>query len=146
MKLTKFKKRRQKFDDLLKRIKDDERKLLVDFDRVTCPACGYPTLSGHQYEMCILCDWEDDFQDDANADEVWGGPNGDYSLTEARVNFEKSCGKGGMYRSEDEVDFQRVQNRYPHTRQLIKAYERLIQTETLEELALKIQKIREADG
>jgi hypothetical protein len=37
--------------------------------------------------MCHLCAWEDDGQDDAEADEVWCGPNGDYSLTEARLNF-----------------------------------------------------------
>jgi hypothetical protein len=31
--------------------------------------------------------WEDDGEDDPDADEVLGGPNGDYSLTEARENF-----------------------------------------------------------
>jgi hypothetical protein len=36
-----------------------------------------------------LCNWEDDGQDDPHADEIWGGPNQDYSLTEARLNFEK---------------------------------------------------------
>lgn len=56
--------------------------------RETCPCCGYPTLSerGH-YEICILCHWEDDRQDDFDADSVWGGPNADYSLAEARHNF-----------------------------------------------------------
>ena len=34
-------------------------------------------------------DWEDDGQNDPNADQVNGGPNGDYSLTEARINFQK---------------------------------------------------------
>lgn len=38
------------------------------------------------YENCQLCWWEDDGQDDPHADEVWGGPNGDLSLTEARHN------------------------------------------------------------
>ncbi|WP_438349263.1 hypothetical protein ACP8HI_00785 [Paenibacillus sp. FA6] len=32
---------------------------------------------------------EDDGQDDPHADKVWGGPNSDYSLTEARGNFKK---------------------------------------------------------
>lgn len=41
------------------------------------------------YEICELCNWEDDGQDDESADEVWGGPNSDYSLTEARTNFLK---------------------------------------------------------
>jgi hypothetical protein len=41
------------------------------------------------YELCCLCDWEDDGQDDADADDVRGGPNGSYSLTEARENFRR---------------------------------------------------------
>src|SRR5271166_5860970 len=54
----------------------------------TCPVCGYPTLGERGgFEICILCWWEDDGQDDPNADEVWGGPNGKRSLTEARRNF-----------------------------------------------------------
>jgi len=53
-----------------------------------CPCCGYPTLDERGgYEICPLCDWEDDGQDDPQADEVWGGPNRDYSLAEARQNF-----------------------------------------------------------
>jgi hypothetical protein len=41
------------------------------------------------YEICSLCNWEDDGQDDPHADEVWGGPNASYSLTEARENFKR---------------------------------------------------------
>ena len=41
------------------------------------------------YEICSLCHWEDDGQDDPHADEVWGGPNGRYSLTQARENFKR---------------------------------------------------------
>ncbi|MBO3740922.1 hypothetical protein J5X75_25745 [Actinoplanes sp. NEAU-H7] len=54
----------------------------------TCPCCGYVTLStrGH-FEICAVCFWEDDGQDDHDADEVYGGPNGALSLTEARRNF-----------------------------------------------------------
>jgi len=56
--------------------------------RVRCPCCGYPTLdAGADYEICELCNWEDDGQSDDDADEVRGGPNADYSLTEARRNF-----------------------------------------------------------
>lgn len=55
-----------------------------------CPCCGYPMLSERGgYEICALCDWEDDGQDDPDADEVWGGPNGVYSLTLARDNFKR---------------------------------------------------------
>jgi hypothetical protein len=39
------------------------------------------------YEICPVCYWEDDGQDDADADEVLGGPNGSLSLTAARQNY-----------------------------------------------------------
>ncbi len=56
--------------------------------RYNCPCCGYPTLEERGgYEICELCGWEDDGQDDPHADEVWGGPNGSLSLTAARENF-----------------------------------------------------------
>jgi hypothetical protein len=58
--------------------------------RIRCPCCGYPTLSeAAAYEICELCNWEDDGQGDEEADEVWGGPNSDYSLAEARANFKR---------------------------------------------------------
>jgi hypothetical protein len=53
-----------------------------------CPCCGFPTLGARrQYEICPVCGWEDDGQDDADADVVMGGPNGQLSLTAARANF-----------------------------------------------------------
>lgn len=53
-----------------------------------CPCCFLPTLEERGgYEICLACFWEDDGQDDRRADEVWGGPNGRYSLSEARANF-----------------------------------------------------------
>jgi hypothetical protein len=64
--------------------------------RHDCPCCGYPTLHERGgYEICSLCDWEDDGQDDPCADEVWGGPNGEYSLTVARENFRSHLTKYG---------------------------------------------------
>ena len=52
----------------------------------TCPGCGYPTLSERgTYEICGVCKWEDDNQEDDEADKVWGGPNGELSLTENRI-------------------------------------------------------------
>jgi hypothetical protein len=46
------------------------------------------TLYGRgQDEICPVCFWEDDGQDNHDADEVRGGPNGTLSLTEARTNF-----------------------------------------------------------
>jgi hypothetical protein len=58
--------------------------------RVQCPCCGYPTLrEAAAYEICELCNWEDDGQGEGEANEVLGGPNGAYSLVEARRNFQK---------------------------------------------------------
>ena len=55
---------------------------------VPCPCCGQPTLRERcRYEVCPECWWEDDGQDDPHADEVWGGPNADVSLTQARANY-----------------------------------------------------------
>jgi len=53
-----------------------------------CPCCGYNTLParGH-YDICPVCLWEDDGQDDQDADAVRGGPNGALSLAQARLNY-----------------------------------------------------------
>lgn len=141
-----FRHRRQRFNALIERIGERQPDLLRDFNRVTCPACGHPTLHGDKYEMCVLCEWEDDYQDDPHADEVWGGPNAEYSLAEARSNFEQCDGRGGMYRPEHERDFQRVENRYPRNQQLMEAYDQLLEAETLEELKSEIVNVREVEG
>ncbi|WP_416963010.1 CPCC family cysteine-rich protein [Streptomyces sp. Agncl-13] len=53
-----------------------------------CPCCDFPTLDERgNFEICPVCFWEDDGQDDHDADRVRGGPNGPLSLTEARRNF-----------------------------------------------------------
>jgi Cysteine-rich CPCC len=52
------------------------------------PCCLYPTLPMRGgFEVCPVCYWEDDGQDDHDADRVRGGPNEAFSLTEARANF-----------------------------------------------------------
>jgi len=81
----------------------------------TCPCCGYPAIRRRSfYEICSLCGWEDDGQDDPEfapypnsflADDVAGGPNGSYSLTEARVNFAQYH---QMYRPLDKPAFARM--------------------------------------
>lgn len=56
----------------------------------TCPSCGYPTLTERgAYEICSICYWEDDDQDDPEADKVWGGPNASLSLTDSRLQIGK---------------------------------------------------------
>lgn len=53
-----------------------------------CPCCGYSTLEDRGgYDICQVCFWEDDGQDDHDADRVRGGPNKDVSLTIARKNY-----------------------------------------------------------
>jgi hypothetical protein len=56
----------------------------------TCPSCGFPTLDERiRNEICRICSWQDDGQDDHDADEVFGGPNGAYSLTDSRQEYYK---------------------------------------------------------
>ncbi|HTO16772.1 MAG TPA: CPCC family cysteine-rich protein [Edaphocola sp.] len=77
--LADFKKRRNIFNMYLKE---------NNIDFYSCPGCGYPTLSERgAYEICDVCNWEDDNQDDQNANENWGGPNSNLSLTENRLKI-----------------------------------------------------------
>jgi hypothetical protein len=63
--------------------------------RALCPCCRFLTLDENGgFEICIICWWEDDGQQDKDADKVRGGPNGRYSLTDARKNF---ADHGHMY-------------------------------------------------
>jgi hypothetical protein len=58
--------------------------------RYRCPCCGCRTLDERGgCDICPVCFWEDDGQDDADADAdtVRGGPNGRLSLTQARANY-----------------------------------------------------------
>lgn len=53
-----------------------------------CPCCGCKTLSERtMFEICEVCFWEDDGQDDNDLDEYRGGPNGLLSLRQARANY-----------------------------------------------------------
>jgi len=52
----------------------------------SCPSCGYLTLDARcSWEICTFCFWEDDGQDNHDANQVFGGPNSDYSLTAHRL-------------------------------------------------------------
>lgn len=60
-----------------------------------CPCCGFRTLTMRgEFEICQVCYWEDDGQDDHDAEDVRGGPNGRLSLAAARENFR-------LYRASD---------------------------------------------
>jgi hypothetical protein len=55
-----------------------------------CPCCGCKTLTARRdFQICEVCFWEDDGQDDYDADVGRGGPNGRLSLTDARTNYQK---------------------------------------------------------
>ena len=55
---------------------------------LACPCCRFLTLSERGgFEICEVCFWEDDGQDDSDAEIVRGGPNGYLSLEQARRNF-----------------------------------------------------------
>lgn len=57
---------------------------------VRCLCCGSWTLTAPgTFELCPVCWWQDDGQDDADADVVRGGANGLLSLTQARGNFRR---------------------------------------------------------
>lgn len=69
---------------------DIDKKWAKYRDRYLCPCCYMPTLEDRgSFDICSICDWEDDGQDSADADIVRGGPNGNYSLSEARQNFSR---------------------------------------------------------
>jgi hypothetical protein len=53
-----------------------------------CPCCRYRTLHSRGcFEICKVCFWEDDGQDDHDADVVRGGPNHDLSLLQGQANL-----------------------------------------------------------
>src|SRR5437764_12720881 len=55
-----------------------------------CPCCGCKTVSERGgFEICPVCFWEDDGQDEHDADVVHGGPNGALSLAQARSNYRR---------------------------------------------------------
>ena len=61
---------------------------VLDQKTYRCPCCKYKTLRGRgHFELCPICFWEDDGQDETEAEEVRGGPNGHLSLRRAQFNF-----------------------------------------------------------
>jgi hypothetical protein len=108
------------------------RRTFEDAGRVTCPCCGYPTIDARRaYEICSLCAWEDDGQDDAGRlgneasvapDVVVNGPNHDYSLTEARGNFAVNL---TSYRPADR-DFEIERASTGIKREIVNAYDRAV--------------------
>jgi hypothetical protein len=65
---------------------EQSQQLRVNWRIVDLCKGEYPDCFG-AYDICPLCFWEGDGQDDHDADMMRGGPNGKLSLTEARHNF-----------------------------------------------------------
>lgn len=92
-----------------------------------CPCCGFSTLERlASYEICYLCFWEDDGQGEDELNEVWGGPNGDYSLKKARYNFKNYY---LMYDKEDDTVIQTMKQ-VNLKKQAIRLFEQLEKEET----------------
>jgi hypothetical protein len=120
-------KRQQWFDIYKERLERLVKRLAELGANFTCPCCGYPTLPDRRaYDICPLCNWEDDGQDGPHADEVWGGPNSDYSLLEARANFKEHL---TMYRPSDENAHKRHLQKLPGKRELMSVYDRILEVQ-----------------
>ena len=53
-----------------------------------CPCCGYRTISERgNYDICKICWWEDDGQDNKHSERIMGGPNYGISLVMGRYNY-----------------------------------------------------------
>jgi hypothetical protein len=53
-----------------------------------CPCCGYRTIGERgNYDICKVCWWEDDGQDNRHSEQVMGGPNYGISLVMGRYNY-----------------------------------------------------------
>jgi len=56
--------------------------------RYRCPCCGCKTLEAPgTLQLCPVCWWEDDGQEDEDASEVRLTVNGQLSLNQARTNY-----------------------------------------------------------
>lgn len=80
-----FQKRREIFDQFIKQ---------NELELTTCPGCGFPSFTKDWFhDICQVCNWQHDGQDDPHADEIWGGPNYELSLTENRLNIGRTLNR-----------------------------------------------------
>jgi len=81
--------RRRWFDEYVRQLEHESVVLpKAEGTRYACPCCRCLTLEERGgYDLCPVCFWEDDGQDDQDAHRVRGGPNGRLSLTQARQNY-----------------------------------------------------------
>lgn len=89
-KLKQLSARREYFNRYLPKLKGADRRNDIKNLGNSCPSCGYPTLDERcSWDICSICFWEDDGQDDEDADKVFGGPNSNYSLTRHRIEWDE---------------------------------------------------------
>jgi hypothetical protein len=68
------------------------RKRIEALPTYRCPCCKFKALRGRGMdEICKVCFWHDDGQDEHDAEVVRGGPNRKLSLRQVQKNFEQ-CG------------------------------------------------------
>ena len=97
-------------------------------ERFLCPCCFMPTLDERAiYDICPICFWEDDGQDSDDANIVRGGPNSDYSLEEARKNFERHR---TMYRETDKLAFESEMKRISKINKMYEAFTKAIKSDS----------------
>ena len=95
-------------------------------ERYLCPCCYMPTLDERAgYDICTICFWEDDGQDNDDASIVRGGPNSDYSLKEARENFKRHH---TMYRESDRLAFDGQMKRISKIKKMYVAFSQAIKS------------------
>lgn len=129
-----FSTRRQFFDSYAERNFEQKKTFKIPGDRFSCPCCGFPTLSSRgDFELCRLCCWEDDGQDNFNAGEILGGFNHDYSLAGARRNFERYL---TIYTPENDARDENFESERERElkRSLIAAFDKIISETSVEEL------------
>ena len=94
----------QKYDEILRfKLRDDFKGIINEFlsqqtgieittgvpdDLESCPCCGFKTLEKRDdFEICMICWWEDDGTDNNVGDKYGIGPNDVADLTVARFNY-----------------------------------------------------------
>jgi len=141
--IDEFQKRREAFWEVCRKIWNEYGEPYETWNRYPCPACGYPTLGElGNYDMCILCDWEDDGIDDNNIDEM-SGPNSGYSLTEARLNFARY---GTMYPPGDEEMSQRFRDNHFWKTEMRRLFESLVGVNDKKEIRARVLEIIKFSG
>ncbi len=86
---------------------------------IICPCCKLPTLPrSWLHEICPVCSWQNDGQNELDKYEVFGGPNKDYSLAEAQLNFRKYY---TMFRPSDRL-FTKLNKMAETKKELVETY------------------------